>query len=146
MHRRLALVASLLITAACGGEGPRTPACQSSSEPLIASGFCAPPSIAANQPLRLQIQEQCGGCQKRADRCEVQVQGQEITLRLLGQTCTLPPNTGCPAICSVNIFDCTVPALAPGTYRVSAQAGVATPVMMTASPALSATSCSLPRP
>lgn len=144
MKRRLAII--LLALGACGGSGSEAPVCQRSDDPQLAVAFCAPAAIAANQPLRLQIQEQCGGCERRADRCEVQVQGQEIQLRLRGQTCTLPPNTACPTLCSVNTFDCTVPALAAGTYRVSAEAGAAMVVMMTANPALSATACTLPRP
>ena len=71
MKRRLAII--LLALGACGGSGSEAPVCQRSEDPQLAVAFCAPAAIAANQPLRLQIQEQCGGCERRADRCEVQV-------------------------------------------------------------------------
>lgn len=143
---RIGLLLASLLLAACGG-GPQSPVCQASPTPLGAAAFCAPQRIAANQPLRLQLREQCGGCTSYADRCEVQVKGQDVTLRLLGQTCTLAPDTACPALCRVATFDCAVPALAPGTYRVVADApGSTTAVMMTTDLAISATACTLPQP
>lgn len=133
-----ALVVSLLL-AACGSPGDRT--CQTSSDAQPAAGFCAPPRVASGMPLRLQIREQCGGCTQQATRCEVVVNANNIKLRLLGQTCTLDPGTACPAICSVTAFECAVPALAAGTYRVSAEAGVSTDVMMVAESTTTTTSC-----
>lgn len=95
-------------------------------------------------PLRLQIREQCGGCTQQATRCEAVVNGNNITLRLLGQTCTLGPGTACPAICSVSAFECAVPALAAGTYRVAAEGGALTDMMMVAESTTTTTSCTSP--
>ena len=129
---------------ACGGTSTDTPMCSASTTPQFADKFCAPPNIAAGQVLRLQIREQCGGCMQRATHCDVVVQGQEIKLQLLGDTCVLPPTTACAAICAVNTFDCSVPALAAGTYRVTTPAGSTTVSMMTADTTTSATSCTVP--
>lgn len=136
--------ASLLcLLAACGGSsGP--PMCQPSMTPQAADSFCAPTRIAANQALRLQIREQCGGCMQSATRCEVTVTGGELKLTLLGNSCTLDPGTACPAICKISTLDCNVPALAPGTYRVTTPAGTSMSVMMTTDLAISATTCTLP--
>jgi hypothetical protein len=134
-----ASLSSLFVAAGCDGTSERM--CQMSAEPQPASGFCAPARIASGMPLRLQIREQCGGCIKQATRCEVAVSGSSIKLRLLGQTCTLPPDVNCPAICSVSAFDCAVPPLVAGTYRVSAEAGVPDEVMMVAESTTTTTSC-----
>jgi hypothetical protein len=142
----LGLASMVPLLASCGGDGGGTPICMTSTTPQEASTFCAPTRIAANQGLRLQIREQCGGCTQRATRCEVTVSGSDVKLSLLGDTCTLPGNYACPAICSVSTFDCNVPALAPGTYRVFTPAGTTTSVMMTTDIAVSATSCTLPTP
>jgi len=131
------------LLAACGGS-PTGPICIDSSTPQAVGQFCAPTTIAAGQALRLQIREQCGGCTQRATRCEAVVQGTELKLRLLGQACTLPPNYACAAICAISTFDCSVPPLAAGTYRVSAEASSAAAVMMTADPTVSATACTVP--
>lgn len=128
---------------ACGGDNSQ-PSCQPSSTAQAVAELCAPTSIASGQALRLQVREQCGGCTQRATRCEAVVQGQELKLRLLGESCTLPTGSACPAICAINTFDCSVPPLAAGTYRVSTENGTSTVVMMTASPTVSATSCTLP--
>lgn len=136
-----ALWATLL--AGCDGSSS-VPVCQQSPDPHLAVAFCAPARIAAGQPLRLQIREQCGTCTRRATRCEVAVEGLNLKLRLLGETCTLPAGAACPELCATNLFDCTVPALAANTYRVFAEAGAAMVVMMTADPAVSATACTLP--
>ncbi len=128
---------------ACGGDNSQ-PICQPSSTAQAVADLCAPTSIASGQTLRLQVREQCGGCTQRATRCEAVVQGQELKLRLLGESCTLPTGSACPAICAVNTFDCSVAPLAAGTYRVSTDSGTSTVVMMTASPTVSATSCTLP--
>lgn len=141
--RSFAVVALLVGLSSCGGSGGG-PSCMASSTPQAAASFCAPPRIAANQPLRLQISEQCGGCTQRATQCQVSVLGTTIKLTLVGDMCTLPPDTACPAICSVSTFDCNVPALAPATYVVSTAAGTSTTSMMTADVAISATACSLP--
>ena len=133
------------LLAGCGGTGG-TPVCTDSTTPQAAADFCAPTTIASGQPLRLQLREQCGGCTHQASRCEVVVQGQEVKLRLMGKTCTLPPDTACPAICAVSTFDCTVPALTAGIYHVSTEAGVATVNTMTADPTVSATSCTISFP
>ena len=139
-----ALAVSLFAAlAGCGG-GSSQPICLPSATAQAAMDFCAPASIAAGQTLRLQIREQCGGCTQRATHCEVVLQGQELKLRLLGDTCTLPPGTACPAICAINTFDCSVPPLAAGTYRVTTEAGSTMAVMMTASTTVSATSCTVP--
>lgn len=134
----LPLIAAL---AACGGGQP---ICLPSSTAQAAGELCAPTSIASGQTLRLQVREQCGGCTQRATRCEAVVQGQELKLRLLGDSCTLPVGSACPAICEINTFDCSVAPLAAGTYRVSTENGTSAVVMMTASPTVSATSCTLP--
>lgn len=133
------------LLAACGGS-PGMPICTDSLSPQAVGQFCAPASIAAGQALRLQIREQCGGCTQRATRCEAVVQGLELKLRLLGQSCTLPPDYACAAICAINTFDCNVPPLAAGTYRVTAESGTAPAVMMTADPTVSATSCTVQFP
>lgn len=130
-------VSSLL--AGCGSPGGLT--CQASSAPQAVAGFCAPSRVASGMPLRLQIREQCGGCTQQGTRCEVVVNANRITLRLLGQTCTLAPDTACPAICSVTAFDCAVPALAAGTYGVTAEAGTFTEMMMVAESTATTTSC-----
>jgi hypothetical protein len=131
-----------LLAAGCGG-APAMPVCLDSTTPQAVGAFCAPAAIAAGQALRLQLREQCGGCTQRATRCEAVVQGQEVKLRLLGQSCTLPPDYACAAICAISTFDCAVPPLAAGTYRVSAESGSAAAVMMTADPTISATSCTV---
>lgn len=136
----LPLVAAL---AACGGDSSQ-PICLPSNTAQAVSDFCAPTNIASGQALRLQIREQCGGCTQRSTHCEATLQGQELKLRLLGDSCTLPPGSACPAICAINTFDCSVPALAAGTYRVSTENGSSAAIMMTASPTTSATACSLP--
>lgn len=136
----LPLIAAL---AACGGDSSQ-PICLPSSTAQAVSDLCAPTSIASGQTLRLQVREQCGGCTQRATRCEAAVQGQELKLRLVGESCTLPPGSACPAICAINTFDCSVPPLAAGTYRVSTENGTSAVVMMTASPTVSATSCTFP--
>ena len=133
------------LLAACGGS-PGLPICTDSATPQAVGTFCAPATIAAGQALRLQLREQCGGCTQRATRCEVVVQGLELKLRLLGQSCTLPPDYACAAICAINTFDCSVPPLAAGTYRVTAESGTAAAVMMTADPTVSATSCTVQSP
>ena len=137
----LAALAAAL--AACGGDNSQ-PSCMQSGTAQAVSDLCAPTSIASGQTLRLQVREQCGGCTQRATRCEAVVQGQELKLRLLGESCTLPTGSACPAICAINTFDCSVPPLAAGTYRVSTENGTSTVVMMTASPTVSATSCTIP--
>lgn len=141
---RLVLPLACLL-AACGG-APGVPICTDSLTPQTVGQFCAPTTIAAGQALRLQVREQCGGCTQSATRCEAVVQGLELKLRLLGQSCTLPPNYACPAICAINTFDCSVPPLAAGTYRVTAESGSAAAVMMTADPTVSATSCTVQSP
>lgn len=138
----LPIFIALSLAAGCGGDNAQ-PICTASSTAQAATDFCAPTSIASGQTLRLQIREQCGGCTQRATRCEVAVQGQEVKLRLLGETCILPPNSACPAICAISTFDCMVPPLAAGTYRVTTEAGSPTVVMMTASTTVSATSCTV---
>jgi hypothetical protein len=140
--RAFGVALGLVVYAGCGGTSD-TPVCTASTTPQAATDFCAPASIASGQVLRLQLREQCGGCTQRATRCAVVVQGQEIKLQLLGETCTLPPGTACPAICSVNSVDCAVPALAAGTYRVSSAAGTSVVSTMVADPTVSATSCTL---
>lgn len=137
----VALIAAL---SGCGGAGSTPISCQPSTTAQAVTDFCAPASIAAGQTLRLQVREQCGGCTQRATHCEVTLQGQELKLRLLGEFCTLPPDTACPAICAINTFDCSVPPLVAGTYRVTTEAGSSMAVMMTASTTVSATSCTIP--
>lgn len=132
------------LLAGCGNPDGRT--CQTSSDPQPAAGFCAPARVASGMPLRLQIREQCGGCTQQATRCEVVVNANQIKLRLLGQTCTLDPGTACPAICSVTAFDCAVPALTAGTYRVSAEANVPMEMMMVAESTTTTTSCTTTTP
>jgi hypothetical protein len=139
-----ALAASLLfLLSACGGSSG-SPMCQASTTPQAAASFCAPTSIAANQALRLQIREQCGGCTQYATHCEVTVSGSALTLSLLGDSCTLDPASSCAAICKISTLDCNVPALSPGTYRVTTPSGTSMSVMMTADPTVSATACTLP--
>jgi hypothetical protein len=128
---------------ACGGTSDM-PMCSDSTKPQAAAQFCAPSNIAAGQALKLQIREQCGGCTSRATKCEVVVTGMEIKLQLMGEVCVLPAQTACPAICSITTFDCAVPALAAGTYKVSTPAGSTTVSMMTADTTTSATSCTVP--
>lgn len=139
----LGLLSLLPFLASCGGD-TGMPMCQLSAVPQAASAFCAPTRIAANQPLRLQIREQCGGCTQHATRCEVAVQGTDVKLSLVGEVCTLPPQYACATICSVSTFDCNVPALMPGTYRVFTPAGTPMMVMMTTDVTISATACTLP--
>lgn len=140
----LSLLVSSLSALPSGCGGSTAPMCQSTSDPQPAAEFCAPQRIAAGQALRLQLREQCGGCTRHAQRCEVAVSGTTVKLKLVGEVCTLPPTTACPAICSVTAFDCTVPALAAGTYQVSAEGSTAAAVAMIADPAISATACSVP--
>ena len=130
----------------CGGTADPTPMCSASTTPQAADKFCAPPNIAAGQPLRLQIREQCGDCTHHATRCEVVVTGQDIKLNLLGDVCVLPPETACTALCAINTLDCAVPALTAGTYRVSTPAGSTTVAMMTADTVTSSTACTVPTP
>lgn len=141
---RLTVAALSLVTYLAGCGGTDAPLCQTSSTPQAVTDYCAPVRIAANQMLRLQVREQCGGCTQHATRCEVTVQGTDVKLSLLGETCMLAPNTACPAICSTSVVDCNVPALAAGTYRVSATAGTSTIRMMTTDNTISATACSVP--
>lgn len=132
--------------AGCGG-GSGTPVCMDSATPQTASAYCAPGRIAAGKELRLQIREQCGGCLQQAARCEAVVSGMNVTLRLLGKTCTLPPDTNCPAICAIGTFDCVVPALASGTYMVSVEGSPAAGTLaMMADPSVSTTTCMLSSP
>jgi len=130
------------LLAGCGGTDD-TPMCTASPTPQAAASFCAPTTAAAGQALRLQLREQCGGCTQHASRCDVVVQGQEVKLQLMGETCTLPPGTACSALCAVSTFDCAVPALAAGTYHVSSAAGTATVSTMTIDTTVSATSCTV---
>ena len=69
-------------------------------------------------------------------------------LQSFGRLDIVLPNAGLPRnVGGVATFDCTVPALAPGTYRVVADApGSTTAVMMTTDLAISATACTLPQP
>ena len=136
------LVAGL---AACGGTSD-APMCSASTTPQAADKFCAPSHVAAGQALKLQISEQCGGCTKSATKCEVMVSGQDIKLQLMGNVCVLPPGAACPAICSVNTFDCAVPALAAGSYRVATPAGSTTVSMITADAITTTTSCTVTTP
>jgi hypothetical protein len=139
----LPLIVSL---AACGGTSDTTPICSASPTPQTADKFCAPTNAAAGQALRLQIREGCGGCTHRATKCEVVVSGQDVKLQLLGEVCELPPNTACPAVCSISTFDCAVPALAAGTYRVSTPAGPTTVATMVLDTTTAATTCTVPTP
>ncbi len=129
--------------AACGGTSDPTPICSASPTPQAADKFCVPTSAAAGQPLKLQIREQCGGCMQRATKCEVVVSGMDVKLKLMGEVCELPADTACPAICSISTFDCAVPALAAGTYRVSTPVGSATVPMMVVDTTSTTTTCTV---
>jgi hypothetical protein len=130
------------LLAGCGSTG--TPMCQQSSTSQAINLFCAPTRVSAGKPLHLQLREQCGSCTQYADRCEVLVTGQSVKLRLLGQTCMLPPGYACATVCASNQITCTVPALPAGTYQVTADVGDPTVIMMTTDPVEPTTDCIIP--
>lgn len=144
--RALALCSGVVgLAGGCGG-GTSAPMCTATMDAQAAAEFCAPAMIAANQELQLQLREQCGGCTKRAQSCAVTVTGQTVKLKLVGQVCTLPEDVACPAICSVSTFNCKVPALLPGTYRVSAEGSTMPETMMVTDERISATACTVSTP
>ncbi|MBL8954911.1 MAG: hypothetical protein JNK82_29310 [Myxococcaceae bacterium] len=91
----------------------------------LEGSFCVPDSgvAAAGTALVLEIVN-CGGCGSADLSCQVSVEAGVIDLSLAGETCDPPAGQACLAVCRIDRFTCTVPALAAGDYVV--RSGVTT--------------------
>jgi hypothetical protein len=111
---RAALV-TVLVASGCGL------GTQCTTTALAVSEVCADGgALAANTSLTVQVRERCGsGCGKNTMfSCTGVVDGGVITLAPTISEC-VDPNTACPAICRISAVDCSIPALAAGTYTLS---------------------------
>lgn len=111
--KRLALLLSCCLFAACNPGK----VCADAS----ASGtLCLPDGGAlADAPLSFAVQESCGSpCVDFDPACQVVRTGSEITVGLVGTSCTDPNMGACPAICSIRTFRCDFGPLPAGTYTV----------------------------
>jgi hypothetical protein len=98
-----------------GGNADGGPTCSRIS--MNVDGYCSLDRAAPNKPFSLQVRASCAGATPRAERCDVEVNGNTITLRMSAQRCS---NDGPePAVCREAVVDCAVPALPAGTYTVT---------------------------
>src|SRR5688572_29173891 len=118
---------------------------------LAGNRACVPNRAKANAPITLRMEtEGCVACSGETSLpCEVSVSGSTITLGASVQRCELKrPPDGCAAICQVPQFECTIPALAAGTYRVRLKGEVsnseAAPRTLLVAEAGQASSCTFP--
>lgn len=95
----------------------------------VVTRACVPGTAAPGVAITVQAEGEdtgCLGCGKSLEPCSVQVVGQKITIGLSLKTCSLPPDTACPAICAVGVGTCTIPPLAEGTYSIELAGGAKT--------------------
>jgi hypothetical protein len=77
-------------------------------------------TLAANTTLTVQVRESCGSAcgMGTSFSCAGTLDGGVITFAPTISECS-DPMTACPAVCRQSAVDCSVPALAPGTYTLS---------------------------
>jgi hypothetical protein len=135
MKAALAFAILALAAAGCGRQ------CKADPTAMAASAFCIPDGGApAGQALTLRLREQCGGCGRSAQQCDVERSGSILTLALKGETCDMT-GQACDMMCRVSVFDCSLPALEAGSYEVKV-AGLPSQTMVVATGGTS--SCALP--
>lgn len=99
-----------------------------------ASGtLCIPDGGAlADAKLSFAVHESCGSpCDDFDPVCRVVRSGSEISVNLVGTSCTDPDVKACPAICSIRTFRCDLGPLPAGTYVVRSGAEEARTLVIT---------------
>ena len=70
--------------------------CADLKEPATAA--CAPDFIPEGKAFTIEVGETCGGCGTGAKGCEVTVDGDDVKLDLVIQSCELPEDVACAAV------------------------------------------------
>jgi hypothetical protein len=113
------LAAVLLVLAGCSGTQ-----CESK---VLGTHFCVPDSgyVQVGQTLSFEVVDTCGaGCGSTLGGCQVTRDGGSIVIGVSANICPPPPNVACTLACAITRFNCTIPALGPGTYSISTPGAV----------------------
>lgn len=114
--RALLVLAGAAVLSGCG------PKVMCTTSALSVNDLCSDGgAMAAGQSLTIQLREQCGSAcgMNTMFTCTASVDGGVVTFAPTISECS-DPMAGCIAVCRISAVDCTVPALAAGTYTLSA--------------------------
>lgn len=124
--------------------GADAASCTTSGIAELGRRACVPAAAKANAPLSIELEGSgCGSCYETFS-CAVSVEGTAITVSLRAQGCT-PANALCDASCVAPRATCALPALAAGTYVVTAAGEPArtTPRQLVVADDATQTSCAI---
>jgi hypothetical protein len=81
---------------------------------------CVPGTARAGKPIQIDVgsADNCLSCFSSFEPCSVTVSGSLVQIAMNTKTCTPSGEIACPAVCTQIRSQCTIPALAEGTYTV----------------------------
>ena len=109
------ILVSMMLAVALLACGDKTECTDATTAP---DAICVPDLAVADVALTIEAQAGCTTCGETVSGCQVNRVGDKLEVALVGQTCTLPKNVACAAVCGIETVSCALPALPEGDYVI----------------------------